>query len=73
MQGDGYGRGEGFAVAMLYPIENTTQVTKMSLALVCGSSINQVRSSPMYIKLAWIGTIGFLALECAYRMDVLAA
>lgn len=72
MQGDGYGRGEGFAVAMLYPIEDTAQVTKMSLALVCGSAINQVRSSPMYIKLVWIGTTS-LALNCAYRMDVLAA
>ena len=72
MQGDGYGRGEGFAVAMLYPIEDTAQVTKMSLALVCGSAINQVRSSAMYIKLVWMGTMS-LALNCAYRMDVLAA
>ena len=38
--GDGYGRGEGFAVAVLCPTDSGVSYSPMGI--LCGSAVNQV-------------------------------
>ena len=40
--GDGYGRGEGFAVAVLCPAGGSAAAPYTPLGMLCGSAVNQV-------------------------------
>ena len=39
--GDGYGRGEGFVVAVLHPLDSLLRIPNIPFAVMCGSAINQ--------------------------------
>ncbi len=43
--GDGYGRGEGFVMMLLYPSKRLSNEKKLPLSFISGSAVNQVDSN----------------------------
>ena len=48
--GDGYGRGEGFAVAVLCPTGSAAAMPYSPLGLLCGSAVNQVTHHDLWVE-----------------------
>ena len=52
--GEGYGRGEGFVMMLLYPSKRLSNEKKLPLSFISGSAVNQVTPTAIFMLLLLI-------------------